>query len=631
MGAAIGVRPDDRFVSWLPLYHDMGLIGAWLGSLYYGLPLISMSPLAFLARPLRWLQAISDHGGTLSAAPNFAYELCLTRVPDQALARLNLSTWRWAFNGAEPVSPQTLRRFAERFRPCGLRPAALAPVYGLAEAAVGLAFPPPDRGPRIDCIDRERLARCAQALRVPCDDPKALEVVACGRPLPGYRVQVTDPRGQSLPDRQEGLLEFQGPSATRGYYRNPAATAGLIRAGWHSTGDRAYLADGEIYLTGRVKDLIIRGGRNLYPYELEEALGEMPGVRKGCVAVFAAADPRQGSERLVVVAETRERQPDRRAELEQTLRTRTIDILGMPPDEVVLAPPRSVLKTSSGKIRRGATRDLYLGGRLEASTPSARWQILRVAASGVIGTGWRWLRHSPEYLYVGYAWTLVGLILPWVWLGVATMPRLAWRLDLVRGSLRLLRWLAFIRLEIEGRERLPPSAQPCVLAANHQSYLDALLLISALDRPLYFVAKQELASNAFARTLLTRTGTLFVDRFDLLRSAGELGRLTDRLRQGETLAFFPEGTFREEPGLLPFRMGAFLAAAQADVPLVPVVLRGTRALLRGAHWFPRPGRATLIIGPPLTAAAGDWPGAVRLREEARAFIVEHCGEPDCAP
>jgi acyl-CoA synthetase (AMP-forming)/AMP-acid ligase II/acyl carrier protein len=305
MGEAVEVRPDDCFVSWLPLYHDMGLIGAWLGSLYFGTPLVSMSPLAFLARPIRWLQAIDAHRATLSAAPNFAYELCLSRIHDADLKGLDLSCWRRAFNGAEPVSASTLERFAARFGPCGLHKDALAPVYGLAEAAVGLSFPPPERGPRIDCIDRQRLATEGRALPIPCDDPQALPVVGCGRPLPGYRLRVVDPGGKALPERQEGRLEFQGPSATRGYYRSPKATAALIRNGWHDTGDRAYLAGGELHLTGRVKDMIIRGGRNLYPYEVEQAIGELPGIRRGCVAAFAAIDPDLGSERLVIVAETR--------------------------------------------------------------------------------------------------------------------------------------------------------------------------------------------------------------------------------------------------------------------------------------------------------------------------------------
>ena len=184
-----------------------------------------------------------------------------------------------------------------------------------------------------------------------------MPVVSCGRPLPGYRLRIVDPQGNPLPERREGLLRFQGPSATRGHYRNPEATAGLIRDGWHDTGDRGYLVGGELHLTGRVKDMIIRGGRNLYPYEVEEAVGELEGVRKGCVVAFAAADRARGSERLVLVAETRERDPERRRALEGAVRERATDVLGLPPDEIVLAPPRAIPKTSSGKLRRGATRE----------------------------------------------------------------------------------------------------------------------------------------------------------------------------------------------------------------------------------------------------------------------------------
>ncbi|AFL73771.1 1-acylglycerol-3-phosphate O-acyltransferase [Thiocystis violascens] len=618
MGEAVAIGPDDVFVSWLPLYHDMGLIGAWLGSLYFGIPLISMSPLAFLARPRRWLQAIHRHRGTLSAAPNFAYELCLARLSDAQLDGLDLGSWRRAFNGAEPVSAQTLRRFAERFAPYGLRPDALAPVYGLAEAAVGLAFPPADLGPRIDCIDRARFASSGYALPVGCDDPEAMDVVACGRALPGYRVRIVDETGGERPERHEGLLQFQGPSATRGYYRNPEATARLIRDGWHETGDRAYLAGGDIHLTGRVKDLIIRGGRNLYPYEVEQALGELPGVRKGCVVAFAALDPKQGSERLVIVAESKERDPARRRALMQRMRERATDILGLPPDEIVLAPPRSVLKTSSGKLRRGDMRARYLAGNLLEGPSRPLWQLVRVGGSAFMSR----LRRLPGTLYAGYAWTIFYLIAPWFWIATMLAPRLHWRWTLLRFGIRLLRRLAFVRLTVMGREHIPPPGSPYVLVANHQSYLDALALIETFEQPIRFVAKRELMRNPLVGRFLARMGTFFVDRFDLQRSGSESARIGEALAHGATLGFFPEGTFREQPGLLPFRMGAFAAAAQAGVPVVPVTLVGTRELMPGDRFKPRPGQAQAVIGPPLMPAGNDWGSAVELRDAARAEIAE---------
>jgi 1-acyl-sn-glycerol-3-phosphate acyltransferase len=627
MGTAAKVRPNDVFVSWLPLYHDMGLIGAWLGSLYYGLPLISMTPLAFLARPARWLQAIHRHRGTLSAAPNFAFELCLTRVAEGTLDELDLGSWRWAFNGAEPVSPVTLRRFAERFARCGLRQETLAPVYGLAEAGVGLAFPPAGRGYRIDCIDRTRLAEGSYALRVPCSDPGALEIVGCGRPLPGYRLRVVDAEGRALPERHEGHVQFQGPSATRGYFRNPEATARLIRDGWHDTGDRGYFAGGEIHITGRVKDLIIRGGRNIYPYELEEAVGELKGIRQGCVVAFAAADLRASSERLVLVAETKMSDPGRRAALEQAVRERVSEIIGLPPDEVVLAPPRSVLKTSSGKLRRAATRDRYLAGRLADRVSSPVWQLVRLSGAGVLANLERWGARGGAMLYGAYAWALCGLLVPFVWLGVTTLPSPGARWAVARTAVRWLRRLSLVRLAITGAEHIPPRGQPFVLAANHQSYLDAFVLMEAVPRSLSFVAKRELSTNPLLRGALDRLQTLYVERFDVRRSLADSAGFGEALRSGRSLSFFPEGTFRNEPGLLPFRMGAFATAAAAGVAVLPVAIRGTRQLMPGG-FVPRPGKIRVEIGKPIMPKSGDWAEAVRLRKTTRQFILEHSCEPD---
>jgi len=236
MAQAIEATPADVFVSWLPLYHDMGLIGAWLGSLYVGMPLVVMAPLAFLADPLRWLRAIQQWGGTLTAAPNFAYELCLKRIPDPAASGLDLRTLRLAFNGAEAVLPTTVRRFAERFAPCGLRPEAIAPVYGLAEASVGLLFPPLGRVVPIDAVRREAFTRAGRAEPASPGDAGALRFVACGRPLAGHEVRIVDAAGQAVGERVEGRLEFRGPSATaatsvtRSAPRSCSTTAGSTPA-----------------------------------------------------------------------------------------------------------------------------------------------------------------------------------------------------------------------------------------------------------------------------------------------------------------------------------------------------------------------------------------------------------------
>ncbi len=341
LAAGLETSADEVGVSWLPLYHDMGLIGAWLGMLYLGAPLALMSPLAFLSRPARWLWTLHAHRGTLSPAPNFAYDLCSLRIPDDELEGLDLSSVRVLLNGSEAVQPATLARFAKRFAPYGLRPEVLAPVYGLAARSVGPAAPPMGRGPRIDVIDRRQFQESGEAHEVAAgEERERLQVVGCGRALPGHDIRIVDDSDRLLSDRREGRIQFRGPSATSGYYRNPEATRELIRPdGWLETGDLGYFAEGELFLSGRRKDLIIKGGRNLQPHEAEEVTATVPGIRKGCVAAFGVTDATHGTERFVIVAETRLRGPQERSGLEAAIIERVSTALGVPPDKVVLTGP----------------------------------------------------------------------------------------------------------------------------------------------------------------------------------------------------------------------------------------------------------------------------------------------------
>ena len=629
MGEATAAGSQDVFVSWLPLYHDMGLIGAWLGSLYYAMTLVLMSPLAFLARPGRWLWRIHRHRGTLSAAPNFAYELCLSKVSDAELKGLDLSSWRLAFNGAEPVSPATVRRFTERFAAHGFASTTMAPVYGLAEAAVGLAFPPLGREPPIDRVRREPLLSRGEAQPAGPQEPDVLEFVACGRPLAGYQLRVVDPAGRELPDRREGRIEFRGPSATSGYYRNAEATRRLFHDGWLDTGDLGYIAGGDIHLTSRAKDLIIRGGRNLYPYEVEEAVGDLPGIRKGCVALFGARDPGGGTERLVLVAETRETDPQVKEKLRALALKRATEILGMPPDEVFIAAPHTVLKTSSGKIRRSAMRELYEQGKLERAAPSVARQLARLALAS-IGPRWRQLRRQAlDLAWAGWAHLLFWLLAPAVWLLVVLLPgeKLRWRV--VRWGARLLLRGAGVPLKVSGLERLPRN-RAAVLVANHASYLDGVVLVAALPLEMVFVAKSELRQQLIPRLFLERFGILFVERFRREKGLAEVKKAETLLRGGRSLLFFPEGTLGRAPGLLPFRMGAFVTAAETGAPVVPIVIRGTRSLLRGTSWFPHRAALRVEVLEPLPPEQGGWEVALKLRERARQKILERLGEPDLA-
>lgn len=626
MGEAIGANPSDVFVSWMPLYHDMGLIGAWLGSLYYAVPLAVMSPLTFLTRPERWLWAIHRHRATLSGAPNFGYELCLRRIQDRDLEGLDLSSWRTAFNGAEPVSPDTIERFHERFARYGFRRETMYPVYGLAESSVGLAFPPRGRAPLIDRVSRETFMRDGRALPAAADDANALRFVACGRPLPGHAIRLVDSTGYEVGEREEGRLEFQGPSTTSGYFRNPEETRRLFHDGWLDSGDLAYLAGGDVYITGRVKDVIIRAGRNIYPHELEEAIGNLPGIRKGCVAVFGSVDRATATEKLVVLAEIHEMEKDARERLQTAITALAVDLAGAAPDDVVLAPPHTVLKTSSGKVRRAASRQLYERGRLTTPTRPAWQQILYLAWTGVAPQLRRLARAAGALLYAIYAWMLFWILAPLVWLAVAVLPRPAASLAVIRAAAKLLRRLSRVSLHVQGLDQLPRG--PCVIAANHASYLDGIILTAVLPGVFSFVAKREFAVRFIARVFLRHIGAEFVERFELARGVEDARQVARAARRGKTLVFFPEGTFTRTPGLLPFHMGAFVAAAEAGVPLVPVTIRGTRSILRSDQWFPRRGTISVIIGAPLTPEGADWSAAIKLRDAARAEILRHCGEPD---
>jgi len=627
MGEAVQADSSNVFVSWLPLYHDMGLIGAWLGSLYYGMPLVLMSPMAFLARPQRWLWTIHKHRGTLTAAPNFAYELCLNKVDEHDLKGLDLRSLRLAFSGAEPVSPNTLRRFSERFGPYGLRPQAMAPVYGLAEAAVGLAFPPPERGPLIDRIQREPFASLGKAVPAEASEPRVLEFVACGQPLSGYQIRIVDAAGRELPEREEGHLEFRGPSTTIGYFRNAAATRSLFDGLWLDSGDLAYVAEGDVYLTSRVKDIIIRGGRNLYPHEVEEAVGNIPSIRRGCVAVFGSPDPASGTERVIVVAETREQDTAALEALQAEVREVTTDLLGMPPDEAVLAPAHSVLKTSSGKIRRAAVRELFEKGRI-GQRPRAVWlQVVRLSLASFrprLRSAWR---RFADTGYAVYAQMVFWLLAPPAWLLVVLLPRARWRWAAMRGSARLLFRLAGVPLRVQGLDQWPRD-QACVVAANHASYLDGVVLVATLPNEFAFVAKAEFVDQFVPYHFLRRMGALFVERFDKQRGVADARLTAQTVRAGRSVLFFPEGTFTRMPGLLPFRMGAFVAAAEANAPIVPVTIRGTRSLLRAGSWFPHRSTVQVIVGAPILPVGTDWSAALKLREAARTALLTHLGEPD---
>ncbi|HEV8097051.1 MAG TPA: AMP-binding protein [Burkholderiales bacterium] len=627
MGRAVSATASDVFVSWLPLYHDMGLIGGCFATMFLGFPVVLLSPLAFLSRPASWMRVIHRHRGTISGGPNFCYELCLRRIADADMEGIDLSSWRFAFNGAEPVSPDTIAAFTERFARWGFRKNSLSPVYGLAECTVGVAFTTPGEPWRMDALDRDTFTSTGEAVPAKPDDPSPLKVVGCGEVIPDHDLRVVDAAGLELADRQEGLLQFRGPSATSGYYRNPEATKGLFAGEWVNTGDRAYLAEGMVYITGREKDIIIRGGRNISPYELEQAVSDLAGVRRGCVAVFGSRDAASGTERVVVLAEMRDADPSRHESLKRMINELAVSLIGAPADDIVLAPPATVPKTSSGKIRRVAAREFYERGP-SAVRPQAVWlQFVRLLLAGAAPQVRRILSTARGALFALRGYVVFGALFPFALIAAAVAPvPVCWR----TGS-AVSRWflrLSGIPVVAKGVENLPRD-KTVVLAVNHTSYLDVVVLLSVMEyRGYAFVAKREFLGNFLMRTLLSGYGTQFIERFDVQKSAEHANELADAAKRGVSLIAFPEGTLKRNTGLMPFRTGAFQAAAQAGVAVVPVALRGVRSVLRDGTWYLRRSAVSVVIGAPIAPRGADWSAAVELRDRVRAEILKHCGEPD---
>jgi fatty-acyl-CoA synthase len=361
--SAVAASAEDVGVSWLPLNHDMGLVGMALGALYTGRTCVLLTPESFVRRPAEWLRAITRHRATVSFAPNFAYDLCVRRVKD--LEGLDLSSWRVAGCGAEPIHPPTLAAFAEKFAAAGFRDTSFLPCYGLAEHVLAATFPPRGRSPRIETVSSDALT--AQRVAVPSDgDGRSVALVSCGSPLPGHRLQIVGEDGSPIEERRVGEILLAGPSVMLGYYKQDGLTAQTIHDGWLRTGDLGYLAGGELFVCGRVKDIIIVNGRKYHPQDLEWAVDALGGVRRGRVVAFGATEGGQ-ADRVVIVVEPSGTVPS--DVLSDTIRREIRDLFGLYVADVAVVRSGTVARTTSGKVQRAATKARYESGELGTGTP----------------------------------------------------------------------------------------------------------------------------------------------------------------------------------------------------------------------------------------------------------------------
>ncbi|MBI4521643.1 MAG: 1-acyl-sn-glycerol-3-phosphate acyltransferase, partial [Gemmatimonadetes bacterium] len=387
-----------------------------------------------------------------------------------------------------------------------------------------------------------------------------------------------------------------------------------------------YWADGELFVTGREKDLIIRGGRNLTPQEAEEVAGAVKDVRKGCVAAFGVYDPSIGTEQFVIVAETRVADATRRDQLHGEILARVTDALGVPPDRVVIAQPGAVLKTPSGKIRRAAIRDAYQRGALLAPPRPVAVQWIRLLLEGARGRAGRTADLLGRLALTAYAAGLLLATVPPLWCLLRLVPPGRAANNLVKRWSQLALRLSGLPLRVTGGEHLE-QAGAAVFVANHASYIDPLVLSAVLPSEFRFIAKHALTSYPVIGTVIRRAQHLTIDTADLSRRLAGADELTRTLRGGMSLAVFPEGGFFRPPGVRPFRLGAFRATVDAGRPVVPIALHGTRRVLPSDTVLLRRSPIEVTIGAPLVPGAGGWPEMVRLRDWARAAIARGAGEP----
>lgn len=352
------ITASDVGVSWLPLFHDMGLIGVLLTSICHPYPVHVISPEHFVMNPRRWLDLIGRVGGTIAAAPNFAYDMCVARGGGPE--GLDLSTWRRALNGAEPLHATTVARFHATFAASGLRPDVTMPVYGMAEATLAVTFP--DVGAELEHLTLERGALEGEGRVV--HHPEGRHVVGVGRPVAGMHVEVVSGSGAAVPEGTVGEIRVSGPSLMDGYFRNDEASAAVLADGWLRTGDLGFMERGTLYVTGRAKELIIKGGKNLYPYDVERVAGSVEGVREGGVAAFGRPNDETGTEDLVVIAETNQYGAARREALARAVRGELLEVLGVKADDVRLCGVGKVPRTTSGKIQRRECARLVASGEL---------------------------------------------------------------------------------------------------------------------------------------------------------------------------------------------------------------------------------------------------------------------------
>ncbi len=618
IGRAVEVRPGDALVTWLPLYSDLGLIGCWLFAMYWSAPITVLSPLDFLQRPERWLRAIHETRGTLSAGPNFAYELCTRRIPASALEGIDLSSWRVAVNAGEPVLVETVDRFTRRFSDFGFRSEAMLPCFGLSESTVALTVPPPGRLPVRDRIDRGEFERNGRAVPASTEDPSPLTFFSTGEPIEGQRIRLVDDEDRDVGERILGRLLFRGRSTMTGYFRNPQATRTVVREdGWLDSGDYGYLAGGEFFFTGRSREAIVKAGRSVHPFDVETAVGAVAGVLSNSAVAFGAPDSTTGAERLIVTAETRATSQEDFRRIEAEIVRVVDEYLGMPPDRVQLVEPGCLPRTQNGKLRRNEIRALYESGRLRTVSRPPWRQLVRLRwenLGSLFGLSLKRTRLAAGRNLTGSAVASIARV-------VGAWTRLSGNKCCIRPACRWILGLFAQRYSVQGQD-WPANGLPTLYVANRSGTWDPLIVAAAFPDGVRFADVAAINGLPPAVAWLMRPLVLGHEERQTVPMAGELRhRIHTAFEHGLSVVAFPENQAGEPVSRTRFRLDPFQAALETGTPIHPTAVR-RRTLPQTQVEHVRVRRVTLVVVREAVETGGG--ATVReLRDRVREAIGEY--------
>ena len=613
-GQALQVGPTDVVLSWLSLVEPMGLLSAWLGSLYHGLTFIWMPPHVFLSDPLQWLRAIHKYRASISFAPNSGYALCVDSIPASSCTGLDLSCWRVALNAGEYIAANTVRQFCDFFKNYGLAPTALRQGYIPAGESMLLTLSASARAPHFERISASVFYNSKRAQRLPADMAGGLLFVAAGKLLPSGELSIRDGEGRLLADRHVGTV----------YYRRDYSAD---KADWVNSGDVGYIVDQTLYVVAPDPSKVVKHGSYITEYALRLVIQGISALDGSQHLSFCVTNNVQGKSCwIIILATTKHRNPFFVRRIKSVLMKRLAQCFGVVPDHILLRGEAELEYFGDSREEQiQAAHAAYLSGTLIPATAWYHHRRMFAKVSALLKTAMRPARWLFKVVYTVYfALIMLVLFLP-TWCIVMSLPKKIGKV-IFKVFCRLVLILAACPVLVSGKKWLKNPGL-VLFAPNHTSYLDVLALSSVLPASSCFVGKRELKGVPLLGSIFKKMGHLFVDPTDFTRGEENLAMIVENLNKGYATTVYPEGTFTHADGLRPFKLGAFMAASQAEVPVCPVICKGLRKVLRDREVLLRPGVVRIIAKEWLYPQGSDLTEVIALRDKVHAEIAADCDEP----